>query len=138
MSKKLGFRFFRKYIYTVRNLISIVLVSVFLIQASAKFIIYINFKINQDYIAKNLCVKKEIANNDCEGGCCLKESLEKEEKSENPLPNFPKEKSETFFIPVQLKQTLQKGQVISNIHFIYMDKPTQDYPLSIFHPPQTS
>lgn len=138
MSKKLGFRYFRKYLYSVRNLISIVLLSVFLIQASAKFIIYVNFKLNQDFIAKNLCVKKEIANNDCEGGCCLKESLEKEEKSESPLPNLPKDKSETFYIPVQLNQTIETGQIISNIHFIYMDKPTKDYPLSIFHPPQIS
>lgn len=138
MSKKLGFWAFQYYLYHVRSIISIALLSVFLIQASAKFIIYVNFKLNQEYIAKNLCVKKEIENNDCEGGCCLKESLEKEEKSENPLPNLPKEKSETFYIPVQLNQTIETGQVISRINFIYIDKSVSDYQLNIFHPPQVA
>lgn len=122
----------------MRNSISIILLSVFLIQASAKFIIYVNFKLNQEYIAKNICVKKEIANNDCAGGCCLKESLEKEEKSESPLPNLPKEKSETFYVPVQINQSIEKGTVISSIQFNYIDKPMSNYQLSIFHPPKMS
>ena len=40
--------------------------------------IYSWFKVNQASIAKTLCMKKEIKDNDCGGCCVLKKSLEKE------------------------------------------------------------
>lgn len=42
--------------------------------------IYVSFKINQDTIAKTLCVKKEIENNTFQGKCYFKKQLEKADK----------------------------------------------------------
>lgn len=43
---------------------------------------YVEYAINKDYIAKNLCVKKDVPNNDCKGHCYLHERLN---KSSEPL-----------------------------------------------------
>ena len=54
--------------------------------------IWLNFKMNQSFIAKNLCVKKEIKENTCKGKCHLKKELEKVQTQENHQdkePSFP-------------------------------------------------
>lgn len=62
--------------------------------------IWLNFKINQSFIAKNLCVKKEIENNTCKGKCHLKKELEKVQKQEthqNQEPNYPQSTLDHLF-----------------------------------------
>lgn len=53
-----------------------------MIPAVSNIVIFINFKIHQEYIAKNLCVEKEIENNTCMGCCQLKKEI-----NENEIPN---------------------------------------------------
>ena len=60
--------------------------------------IFIDFKLNQDYIAQNLCVKKEIKNNDCRGHCQLCKRLDKADKDEQKqIPQSLKEKQEVLY-----------------------------------------
>jgi hypothetical protein len=122
----------------LKHLISIVLLSAFLYQTGSKLVVLINFKINQDFIAKNLCVKKEIEDNDCEGNCCLKESLEKAEKTENPTPNIPKEKAEDFLFTGQYSWLLSNLSVLSENIIFSQTKFINLINSSIFHPPQVS
>jgi hypothetical protein len=61
-------------------------------------LIYVSFKINQDKIAKTLCVKKEIKNNCCQGKCHLKKQLEKaDEEEQKQAPTNTKEKIELLY-----------------------------------------
>ena len=108
-----------------------------MVQTSAKLAIYVNFKLNQEYIAKNLCIKKEIENNDCEGNCCLKESLEKQEKSENPTPNLPKEKSENLLFTGLYTWLKSSLLLISEQQLAYNSQTLVSHHPAIFHPPQS-
>lgn len=38
---------------------------------------YVDYAINKDYIAKNLCVQKDVPDNCCQGNCYLNERLNK-------------------------------------------------------------
>ena len=69
-----------------------------LLQNFGNFFVYVNFEFNRDYIAKNLCVKKDIEDNDCKGNCHLEKQLDKaEEQEQKQLPKSNKENSETMY-----------------------------------------
>ena len=57
-----------------------------LITTAAKTIIWVTFVIHRDYIAKELCVEKDVANSCCKGSCVLDKELAKTETS----PSGPK------------------------------------------------
>jgi hypothetical protein len=67
--------------------------------------IYVSFKINQDNIAKALCVKKEVKNNGCQGKCHLKKQLEKSDEEEQ------KQAPTTAFLIQRHKQPFGKSQL---------------------------
>lgn len=47
----------------------------FVVNVFLPSIIYLNFKVNQEFIAANLCVEREIEESTCNGNCQLKKSL---------------------------------------------------------------
>jgi hypothetical protein len=60
--------------------------------------IFITFKINQEYIAKNLCEQRNIKNNKCHGCCQLKKKLAENDKQEQKqMPRGSNEKSSLSF-----------------------------------------
>jgi len=68
----------------LKNLFLILVVIGIVIQTMSKCIICINFQINREYIAKNLCIKKKEIKNSCKGKCHLKKQLDEEDKKESP------------------------------------------------------
>ena len=98
--------------------------------------IYFSFKINQDYIAKNLCVEKEVEGSTCKGCCQLKKKLEHQQEQKKQIPPTENEKQNlTFFSEPVLNHRLYKT-------FRQIIKPgfTQNYSFKFsyftFHPPQ--
>ncbi len=96
--------------------ISLILTYTFIIGANT--IAFIQFKINQQYIAKNLCIQKDDINNLCMGSCYLKaiqkrlhenENQEKGTQPPNPKP------------PVQFETTLSNNV---NLNLIFENKLT--------------
>lgn len=59
------------------------MVIIFLVQTTTKLLLCIEFYINQDIIAKTLCINKEKPELLCSGKCVLNTSLQKAEKNEN-------------------------------------------------------
>ncbi len=59
--------------------------------SSSYFSYYLVFKINQKYIAKNLCVERENPENTCNGCCQLNKVLDEEdnENTKSEEINFP-------------------------------------------------
>ena len=100
--------------------------------------IYFSFKINQDYIAKNLCVEKDVKGSSCKGCCQLKKKLNENKEQKEQLPpqsinkydfNFFQCKSSVFRfykrgIEIKLKE------ISCDYYFIYST--------NIFHPPRFS
>lgn len=62
--------------------------------------IYVNFKINQDYISEFLCIERDQPMSVCNGNCNLTEELSKtsEHSDQNP-PTIPSVKLEWIVIP---------------------------------------
>lgn len=58
-----------------RSLFLCFLVTLMAVQPMAKLFICINFGINRNFIANNLCEKKTIKNNKCKGKCHLRKQL---------------------------------------------------------------
>lgn len=70
--------------------------------------IIIQWSIQRDYIAQNLCAKRNVANNDCNGQCHLKKQLDQVENT-NP--------SDKAQVPLKLKLFESEGlPVILTFH----------------------
>ena len=71
-----------------RRWICFVLLVAIVFTQSSKLVVYLNFKINQEYIAKELCENREIPKMNCNGKCYLAKKLleqEQEEKENAPV-----------------------------------------------------
>lgn len=80
-----------------------------MLQTFSKVWILIDFKINQETIAKELCVQREKPNNCCQGKCYLKTQIEQNEKGEQKqIPQSLKEKLEVIYYTPQLPFVLTK------------------------------
>ncbi len=70
----------------MKQLLSTILILSILSFQFTDLLIYLSFKINQDYIAKNLCVEKDIEGSTCKGCCQLKKKLEKSTEQKEQVP----------------------------------------------------
>ena len=121
--------------------LTILLALLIFLQPFSKVWIHISFKINQDKIAKTLCVKKEIENNTCQGKCHLKKQLEKaDEEEQKQAPTNTKEKVEVLYFQNQtpfdfLKVTVfYENQTLNNYDFDFY---STSFITDIFRPPKT-
>ena len=81
----------------VRKSVSIILMVLILLPIFGKSWILISFKFNQESIAKNLCVLRNVKNNSCHGCCQLKKRLaEKDKQEQKQLPRGSTEKNNPF------------------------------------------
>jgi hypothetical protein len=120
----------------MKALIAILLLAGILLQTSAKLAIIINFEANREYIAKNLCEKKDEPDSCCKGSCQLNRSLEDEEKQESPDPGADiKEKFETLTCTLNDKDQLFVYETsIAFVEYYRLKKPV-NLSNSVFHPP---
>ena len=121
--------------------LTILLALLIFLQPFSKVWIHISFKINQDKIAKTLCVTKEIENNTCQGKCHLKKQLEKaDEEEQKQAPTNTKEKVEVLYCQNQtpfdfLKVTVfYENQTLNNYDFDFY---STSFITDIFRPPKT-
>lgn len=71
-------------------------------------LVYVSFKINQDEIAKTICVQRKIANNTCNGRCELRKSLKKLEDNERKMNSFQIEKYSFVYIQNSIANTISR------------------------------
>jgi hypothetical protein len=110
--------------------------------SALKIGILVDFKINQDFIAKVLCINKEEPELQCNGKCHLKKQLKKlETPIEQDAPVQKTNQFELTFIAIRNDVNLHhnadflkdKSQ-FSKIDHLFID----GYIAEIFHPPRTS
>jgi len=70
----------------LKQLITYLLFIAVLLTTATKTVIWVSFIVHRDYIAKELCVEKDVANSCCKGSCVLNKELAKTETS----PSGPK------------------------------------------------
>jgi len=100
---------------------------------------YIEYSIDKDYISKNLCIKKNIPGNCCQGKCYLLEQIKKNSEplnstTENSKKNVPDQKVEDH-LPSEGISTIPFEKVsilITNYSFRIVDS----FNSSFFVPPK--
>jgi hypothetical protein len=97
------------------------------------------FKLNQNYIARNLCVNRDKPMTMCGGSCYLKKKLEKNRQEDQPYPRSQTKEDrllEFYSCAASLAGPAHSGQ--DNTPFLpYHDKLfCIDFITGIFHPPK--
>jgi hypothetical protein len=96
----------------------------------------LGFKLNRDFIAATLCIKKEERNNCCKGNCQLNKQLKEDDRNnaESAAQNLKLKNEVVLFYETatspEALQTLQNKQIA---HYIF--PPSLVIPRAIFHPP---
>jgi hypothetical protein len=108
------------------------------LQSSMKLIIWADFKLNQDDIAKNLCENKNRPKLKCKGNCQLMKALKKQEAAEKSTNQQLKDKSEIlFFKKMETFAPCNLAFLDFNNCTQYISLPYKTVNFSIFHPPMT-
>jgi hypothetical protein len=98
--------------------------------------IFVSFKINQDYIAKNLCVEKDIEGSTCKGCCQLKKKLNEQQEQKKELPPLPDNKQNFNLFAEFFRCVLQSKESKKLVHFKYINNYGFCINRPVFHPPK--
>jgi len=118
--------------------VTILLILLMGLQTFSKWCLIIEYRVNRDFIAKNLCVNRAKPASCCAGKCYLNKKMATDE-SQQQAPGKSGQRDES---PLQI--FLEKNIVpqpslteINTIHSTrYIDPATADFSLSQFEPPQ--
>lgn len=120
----------------MRKVLSILLILALLIQSTGYLCIIGMFKLNQDYIAKNLCINRFDAIPICMGSCYLEDQLNSKDQQQQNAPDF--KNAEAFFYCEQLmnKEVFPQMMAEATQYPGYSDYYIPSgYIHAVFHPP---
>jgi len=124
------------------HFIAIILLLVMVISIGRYQIPYIEYGLFKGYIAKNLCVKKEVKGNCCQGKCFLKKQMKLADENENTKGNNTNpnnKKAQTFEINefvVFNSAKLNKNEIVKLLFFRSESVLTPKTAFDIFVPPK--
>ena len=108
-----------------------------LVLSSSKSFILLNYSINKEFIAKNLCENRSEPKMHCNGKCHLKKELQKEEKKDQSPFSSVKEKMEVQLFNSECKVI---APLLCFVPLNFSEFQNENYSSlnsgSIFHPPQ--
>lgn len=110
-----------------------VLVLATLMQVWSKPFILVNFWLNQDYIAANLCENKARPQLQCNGKCQLKKQMDNDEKSKDT--RIPVQEAVAFFGFASFVIPIAVTSGASKKFFTFNEVVFGKYTVTIFHPP---
>ena len=116
----------------------IIVITIFLsllAQTFSKGLIFVQFFVNQDYIAQNLCENKDKPELECKGNCHLNKALEKDNEQENKTLVKEKQEIVLFLSQMEFPIEIETEAFVAKVYFHYNDKRANNIPPSIFHPP---
>ncbi|HVU54804.1 MAG TPA: hypothetical protein VHD83_07105 [Puia sp.] len=118
--------------------VTIVLVLLMAVQTFSKWCLILEYQVNKDFIAKNLCINRAKPNSCCQGKCYLTKKMAADE-SDQQTPTRSGQREETTLQLFEQLNTLPQPVMmeITLVHSTrYIAPSTQDYSLSQFEPPQ--
>ncbi|MGO4708358.1 hypothetical protein AB4Y90_04400 [Chryseobacterium sp. 2TAF14] len=97
----------------------------------------LNYVINYDYIVKNLCENRNVADSNCKGKCYVGKELAKTEKQSNNSQNVKIAGLDVFLSHeiLSFSEFSQSNIQLKNPNSDYIDSYTSEYFSRIFHPP---
>lgn len=122
----------------MRKIISIILIVALSLPSMYQFGVIVDFKLNQDYIAKVLCINKDKPIKKCNGKCHLAKQIQKtksENEKEEPLAGN-KLFQEFSYIISSADYLFNQYQCNQSSTSMFIDAYLFEYSMSIFQPPQ--
>jgi hypothetical protein len=121
----------------MRKSISICILALLVFQNTSSLWIIGAFYINQDYIAKNVCINRFDAVPICKGQCYLSKELKNTEKQEQKIPTVTYKEIQLFF---EYEMAFSFSETIVIARTIYpllkKDQLRSTFIFSIYHPPR--
>lgn len=84
----------------MKKYIIILLCGLIFLPSLGSMFVYASFKLNQQEIAKTICVQRKLVFNSCNGRCELQKSLKKYSDNEKQMQDSLKEKLELVYISI--------------------------------------
>ncbi len=124
----------------LRNTLSIFLAALILFQSFSKVWIILSFKVNQNYIARVLCINRDKPEMRCKGKCVLMQRIKaSEEKEKKEIPQSIKALKDILYCFDASKWLLQRPVgVKGNEHKLtyYQNPSTTAFVNGVFRPPK--
>ncbi|QHC86199.1 hypothetical protein AS589_16080 [Empedobacter brevis] len=121
----------------MRKSILFILLLSFLYQNTSSIWIITSFYINQDYIAKNICVNRFDLIPVCNGKCYLQKELSADSEKEKQIPNIKVQEVQPLFCQIIYQYTLE---TLTVVHLIYPEYSSEflvsNMISSVFQPPE--
>lgn len=120
----------------MKRFLTYLFLGAFLFHSASRMIVYFNYRLNQDFIAQNLCENREKPQMECNGQCHLKKELDKDDERKQQ-DNKQQVEVILFLSKEQLREFSEETFFIEEqVHcaFVVQQK-TNGYNSSIFHPP---
>ena len=123
----------------LKNILCILLAVLLLLQSCNKTWVVFSFKVNQDYIAKVLCINRAKPEMHCDGNCILMQRIKAaEENEQREVPQKVKEQKEALYcleiaFCLILKETTVAGKEKMPAYF--QNFVTLPFVKAVFHPP---
>lgn len=123
-----------------KQLITVLFLMIWLCQLSGRYVVLLDFYLNQDYIAKNWCVNRDKPAMRCNGKCHLGKQLREEDRKDQENPERKADhRSEIFYAGLgtqELRQPLPVS-IPNNYLFYFIPGSLTDRPSAVFRPPIT-
>jgi hypothetical protein len=116
-----------------------ILILLVMSQTFSHWFVVMGFKLNQDYIAKNLCENRYRPKLHCNGNCVLMKKLKQQEKEEQKSPVTLKLDISAVIISSRSFFSVSLANFSKDIpytYFISSDGEEIRMPRSFFHPPK--
>jgi hypothetical protein len=110
---------------------------IWLSQLSGRYMVMLGFYMNQEYIAKNLCVNRDKPAMHCNGKCHLSKKLKEEEKKDQDNPERKDHHSEIFYAAWFQQEVIKPiaTTTTGDYYYPYSIGVPVDRPDTVFHPP---
>lgn len=101
--------------------------------------VFIDFKLNQDYISKVLCINRDKPQLDCDGQCILMQKMKGTQDADHPEQS-QSAKAQLLEIFSEIAPAFQplSFPVVRNDFFTYDEEVSLENFSKIFHPPKIS
>lgn len=121
----------------MKRLLSTVLVCAVLLSSFSSMVSFAGYQLNKNFIAKVLCINKEVPQKNCQGKCHLKKELEKQEDQQKNSGNTIDDKQFNIFNGLSSTAELNSLPIYISSNFTINNisifiKPVLN---SVFHPP---
>lgn len=119
--------------------ITILLIVTIAIHTFSKWIVILEYEINKDYIARNLCINRAKPSCCCKGKCFLQKKLAADEDQQQPVGKsaHPEDTQVELFLHKLIQIDFRLPVLIIRHNLFYLNGKSQEFTPSFFQPPQS-